>query len=173
VQEAMHEGLNGWQVTDCAVTMTHSGYVGKHGLGHQSFNKSMSSTGADFRGLTPLVLMSALARSGTTVCEPMHRFNLEIPTEMVGTVLPVLSRMRAVPRRQEVRGSTSLLEGEIPADRVHDLQQQLPALTGGEGVLESAFDHYAPIRGPVPSRPRTDHNPLDRKEYLLHVVRRV
>ena len=53
------------------------------------------------------------------------------------------------------------------------LQQQLPALTRGEGVLESAFDHYRPVRGPAPSRPRTDHNPLDRKEYLLHVQRRV
>jgi len=27
--------------------------------------------------------------------------------------------------------------------------------------------------GAAPSRPRTDHNPLDRKDYLLHVLRRV
>ena len=66
-----------------------------------------------------------------------------------------------------------MLEGEIPAARVHELQQQLPALTRGEGVLESAFDRYQPVRGAIPTRPRTDHNPLDRKEYLLHVVRRV
>jgi ribosomal protection tetracycline resistance protein len=37
----------------------------------------------------------------------------------------------------------------------------------------SAFDHSRRCRGPVPSRPRTDHNPLDRKAYLLHVLRRV
>ena len=66
-----------------------------------------------------------------------------------------------------------MLEGEIPAARVHELQQQLPALTRGEGVLESAFDRYQPVRGAIPTRPRTDHNPLNRKEYLLHVVRRV
>jgi ribosomal protection tetracycline resistance protein len=52
------------------------------------------------------------------------------------------------------------------------LQQRLPALTRGEGVLDSAFERYDPVRGPVPQRPRTDHNPLDRKEYLLRVVRR-
>ena len=52
------------------------------------------------------------------------------------------------------------------------LQQQLPALAGGEGVLESAFDHYRPIRGTFPTRPRSDQNPLDRKEYLLHVLAR-
>jgi ribosomal protection tetracycline resistance protein len=56
---------------------------------------------------------------------------------------------------------------------VHELQQQLPALTRGEGVLESSFDSYQPVRGTIPTRPRTDHNPLDRKEYLLHVLRRV
>ena len=56
---------------------------------------------------------------------------------------------------------------------MHELQQQLPALTRGEGVLECAFDGYQPVRGTIPTRPRTDHNPLDRKEYLLHVLRRV
>jgi len=64
------------------------------------------------------------------------------------------------------------VDGEVPAAKVHALQRMVPALTRGEGVLESAFARYEPVRGPVPSRPRTDHNPLDRKEYLLQVVRR-
>jgi ribosomal protection tetracycline resistance protein len=40
-------------------------------------------------------------------------------------------------------------------------------------VLESAFDRYEPVTGPVPERARTDHNPLHRKEYLLQVQRRL
>jgi ribosomal protection tetracycline resistance protein len=56
---------------------------------------------------------------------------------------------------------------------VHRLQQQLPSLTRGEGTLESAFDHYQLVRGEIPARPRSDHNPLNRKEYLLHVARGV
>jgi ribosomal protection tetracycline resistance protein len=133
----------------------------------------MSSTGADFRGLTPLVLMSALRRAGTRVYEPIHRFRLELPADAVGSVLPALTRLRAVPGSPTVRGASCVLDGEIPAARVHELQQQLPGLTRGEGVLESAFDRYQPVRGAVPSRPRSDHNPLDRKEYLLQVTRRV
>jgi ribosomal protection tetracycline resistance protein len=173
VRQTLQQGVQGWQVTDCTVRMTHSGYVGKHGLGHQYFNKSMSSTGADFRGLTPLVVMSALKEARTTVCEPMHRFHVEIPADTLGATMPALARLRAVPLAQELRGRSYLLEGDIPATQVHELQRQLPVLTRGEGVLESAFDHYEPIRGTVPTRPRTDHNPLDRKEYLLHVLRRV
>jgi ribosomal protection tetracycline resistance protein len=51
------------------------------------------------------------------------------------------------------------------------LQHQLPTLTRGEGTLESEFGRYQPVRGAPPARPRTDHNPLDRREYLLQVQR--
>jgi ribosomal protection tetracycline resistance protein len=56
---------------------------------------------------------------------------------------------------------------------MNELQQRLRSLTRGEGVLEFAFDHYEPVRDTIPTRLRTDQNPLDRKEYLLHVKRRV
>jgi ribosomal protection tetracycline resistance protein len=131
------------------------------------------STAADFRKLTPLVLQQALGRAGTVVCEPIHRFRLDLPADTLAAVLPVLARLRAVPGTPAARGSWYLLEGALPAARVHELQRELPALSRGEGVLESAFDHYRPVRGPVPTRPRTDHNPLDREAYLLHVMRRV
>jgi len=161
VRATLHQGIHGWQVTDCTVTMTHSGYM------------SMSSTAGDFRNLTPLVLMSALEQAGTRVYEPMHRFRLDVPADTLGAVLP---RPGPVARRSADTGGAGswyLLEGELPAARVHGLQQELPALTRGEGVLECAFDHYQPVRGPIPTRPRSDHNPRNREEYLLHVMRRV
>jgi len=173
VLETLRQGLHGWEVTDCLVTMTHTGYAPRQSHAHQGFSKSMSSTGADFRGLTPLVLMSALKQAGTCVYEPMHRFSLELPTDTFSAVMPVLARLRTVPDMQEARESAYALEGLIPAARVHELQLQLPALPRGEGVLECAFERYQPVCGPPPDRPRTDHNPLNRKEYLLHVTRRV
>jgi ribosomal protection tetracycline resistance protein len=132
----------------------------------------MSSTAGDFRNVTPLVLMTALARAGTTVLEPVHRFRLEVPADTLGSVLPVLARLGASAPTPTVAGSSCVLEGDIPAARVHGLRQQLPGLTRGEGVLESAFGRHQPVRGRPPARPRTDHDPLDRKAYLLQVVRR-
>jgi ribosomal protection tetracycline resistance protein len=174
VRETLHQGIYGWQVTDCTVTMTHSGYAPRQSHAHQGFDRSMSSTGRDFRNLTPLVLMSALKQAGTRVYEPIHRFHLEIPTDTLGPTLPALVRLHAVPQTPAMQGSSCTLEGDIPAARVHELQQQLPALSRGEGVLECAFDRYQPVRGTIlPTRPRSDHNPLDRKHYLLHVLRRV
>ncbi|UBU15871.1 TetM/TetW/TetO/TetS family tetracycline resistance ribosomal protection protein [Nonomuraea gerenzanensis] len=169
VHETLRQGLHGWEVVDCVVTLTHSGYYARQSHAHGGFDKSMSSTAGDFRNLVPLVLMTALRRAGTTVYEPLHRFRLELPPDTLGAVLPVLAGLGATPRT----GAGSVVEGEIPAARVHGLEQRLPGLTRGEGVLEYGFDRYEPVRGPIPERPRTDHNPLDRKEYLLHVVRRV
>ena len=172
VRRTLREGLHGWQVLDCVVTLTHSGYYPRQSRMHGTFDKSMSSTAGDFRNLTPLILLTALRRAGTAVHEPISRFSMEIPADTLGTVTPALARLAAVPLSAAVHTRTCTLDGEIPAARVHELQLQLPTLTRGEGVLDSAFDHYQPVRGPAPSRPRTDHNPLDRKEYLLHVVRR-
>ncbi|MEU9733106.1 translation factor GTPase family protein [Streptomyces sp. NPDC048002] len=174
VRENLGQGLHGWAVPDCAVTLTHCGYSPRQSHAHQGFDKSMSSTGYDFRGLTPLVLTEALRRAGTRVHEPMHRFRLRAPADTLGALLPVLAGLGAVPGSTGTRGAVCVLDGAVPAARVHELEQRLPGLTRGEGELESAFDHYAPVaRGTVPERARTDHNPLNRKEYLLNVTRRV
>jgi ribosomal protection tetracycline resistance protein len=173
MRETLREGLYGWELHDCAVTMTHSGYFPRQSHAHQGFAKSMSSTGADFRGLTPLVVMDALKEAGTTVFEPVHRFRLDAPADVVGPLLPALARLRAVAGTPDVRGSSCTIEGDIAAAQVHELRQQLPALTKGEGVLECAFDRYEPATGSPPTRARTDNNPLNREEYLLRVAGRV
>jgi ribosomal protection tetracycline resistance protein len=173
MRDTLREGLHGWEVVDCAVTMTHSGYFPRQSHAHQGFAKSMSSTGADFRGLTPLVVMEALRIAGTTVYEPIHRFRLEAPADVVGPLLPALARLGAVAGIPDVRGSSCTIEGDIAAAHVHQLRQQLPALTKGEGVLECAFDRHEPVTRRIPARPRTDNNPLNREEYLLRVARRM
>ncbi len=114
----------------------------------------------------------ALRRAGTVVCEPIHRFRLDAPAEGLGPLLAALSRLRAVPLAQVTHGAALTVEGDIPAALVHGLRAELPALTRGEGVLECVFDRYEPVTGVVPTRPRTDHNPLNREEYLQRVTRR-
>jgi ribosomal protection tetracycline resistance protein len=64
-----------------------------------------------------------------------------------------------------------MLEGEVPAARVDELRRLLPGLTRGEGLFESVFHRYEPVRGAPPSRARTGDDPLDREAYLRRVVR--
>jgi ribosomal protection tetracycline resistance protein len=173
VHATLRQGLRGWQVTDCLVTMTHADYLPRQSHAHQRFSKSMSSTGADYRGLTPLVVMAALCEAGTTVCEPVDRFRIEAPAHASGTLVNLLARLGGTLEAQELRRDGSVLEGEIPAARAAELRRHLGTVSHGEGSLEALFERYEPVRGVPPERPRSDDNPLDRKEYLLHVQRRV
>jgi ribosomal protection tetracycline resistance protein len=129
------------------------------------------TTLSDFRLLTPLVLLAALRRAGTTVLEPVLAFHLEVPAPDLGPIMAALGELGARPGPPTTDGTTSVVDGVIRVARLHDLQSRLPDLTRGEGVLESAFHGYRPVEGVSPSRPRTDRNPLDRADYLRRVSR--
>ncbi len=172
VRRTLQEGLFGWQVTDCVVTMIDCGYYVGDGPGKPA-GGTPRTTAVHFRKLTPLVVAGALKRAGTIVCEPIHHFRLDAPSDMISAVVPVMGRVGAVPKTQSTSGSSWTVEGEIPAARVNELQLQLRGLTRGEGVLDCHFDCYQPVRGTVPTRPIAQHSPLNRKEYLKHVLRRM
>jgi ribosomal protection tetracycline resistance protein len=149
VRQSLQLGRYGWRVTDCLVTMTSCNYSSPDG---PPATRGPLSTAADFRKLTPLVVAAALRRAGTVVCEPVHRFRAEVPADTLGAVLPALAKLDAAAHATTVRGAWCTLEGEVPAVSTYRLQQRLPALTRGEGVLESTFHHYRPVRGAVPIR---------------------
>src|SRR5205807_255610 len=129
------------------------------------------TTAADFRKLTPLVLMHALQRARTVVCEPIMRVNIEIPPDSLGAILAAASRLGGAVGPPSLRGSLSVIETLLPAAQAQHLRRQLPGLTGGEGVLETSFGGYEPVRGAPPRRRRTMVNPLDRETYLARVAR--
>jgi ribosomal protection tetracycline resistance protein len=157
----LRQGLAGWEVADSTVTITHCDH------------RPPPVPVGGFRDLTPLVAMAALAEAGTTVCEPIHRFRLDLPAATVPAALAVLARLAAVAEPPGARGSVATIEGEIRAARVHRLRQEVAAMTRGEGALESAFACHRPVAGRPPTRPRTGPDPLNRAAYLLHLSGRV
>ena len=153
VCSTLHEGLFGWEVTDCVVTMTKCTYSVPDG---PPSRRGPLSTAADFRKLTPLVLRQALVRAGTVVCEPTVRARLEIPTETIGALMPALIRLGGTVETPSPQGRLATIQAVLPVTRADDLQRQLPELTGGEGVLEVAFAGYAPLTGMMPARSRVE-----------------
>jgi ribosomal protection tetracycline resistance protein len=140
VRETLRNGLFGWQVTDCTVTVTDCGY------------RAPGTTAADFRKLTPLVLMQALDRARVVVCQPTVRLVVEIPTATVGAVMATLARLGAAVATPTLSGELAVIETVLPSARARDLRSQLPGLTHGEGVLESSFEGYEPVVGERPAR---------------------
>ncbi|WP_327296356.1 MULTISPECIES: translation factor GTPase family protein [unclassified Streptomyces] len=156
----LQQGLYGWEVTDCTVTLTRTGYI------------QPLTVAAHFRQLTPLVLMRALQRAGSRVFEPCQTLEVEIPEDALNAVIGCL-----VPLGAEVTGSTEagsswLITAELPVRRVQEFQKALPGLTRGEGAVWSRPGQDRPVRGPAPTRPRTDGNPLNRDEYMRFLADR-
>jgi ribosomal protection tetracycline resistance protein len=168
VRLALAEGLYGWQVTDCAVTVTKIGYSLADG---PPSRRGPMPTARDMKRLVPLVLMQALDLGGTAVCEPVFRIAAEVPTEAIGAMLAALGRLGAGATTPSARGELSVLEASLSATRVQELRRQLPGLTGGEGVLDSEFAGYQPVTGEPPTRRRLTPDPRNLAEYLAQVGR--
>ncbi len=149
VRDALHEGLFGWQVTDCVVTMTRCVYSIPDG---PPSRRGPPSTAADFRKLTPLVIEQALEQAGTVVCEPIVRATVELPPDAIGALLAALARLGATVETPSLRGKLATVESVLSATLAQELQRQLPGLTSGEGVLDSSFAGYAPVSGGAPRR---------------------
>jgi ribosomal protection tetracycline resistance protein len=149
VRHTLREGLRGWQVNDCTVTMTRCDYSIADG---PPSRRGPTSTAADYRKLTPLVLMQALERAGTVVCEPTVHVVLEIPADTLGAVIAAVARLGGTVETPSLRGEFAVVETVLPEGRARDLQRQLSGLTRGEGVLQSAFAGYEPVIGDQPRR---------------------
>ena len=157
VREALEEGLAGWQVTDCRVTMWDCGYA------------SPVSTPADFRRLTQLVLATALDRAGTWVCEPLADVALELPSASA----PGTSRRwagsaagsAASSRRTACRWST-------PCCPSRGCATPAPAARAVRGRASSRRVRRLPASAATPRRRgRGRPSPLDRDAWLASLSR--
>ena len=166
VVDTLREGLSGWPVTDCIVTLIRSGYSSPDGP--PSTNGPLS-TAADFRKLTPMVLMAALDRAETQVCTPVSRVRIQAPTGTTGALLTALGRLAAEIDAPSVRGDEVVVSAVLPTMDVQRLRQSLPTLTSGDGFLDAEPAGHRPVRGERPQRRRTLLDPRDREAYIAAV----
>ena len=67
-------------------------------------------------------------------------------------MLSGLARLGAHVETPLPRGDLSVVLARLPSAKVRSLQQQLPGLTGGEGVADISFAGYQPVHGSYPAR---------------------
>lgn len=160
VHATLAQGVYGWEVTDIVVTLTYTGY---------DSHRRDGTKGGDFRNLVPLVLMEALSQAGTDVYEPINQFELRVPIHAISTSMFKLSLLGAVYEQPILHSDTFLLTGTLPVATTEEFRRDLPSFTDGEGVFLVQEAGFRKIEGEYPTRKRMDHNPLNRKEYLLYI----
>ncbi|MGN4670841.1 GTP-binding protein [Bacillus cereus group sp. MYBK106-1] len=159
VFQTLKQGLYGWEVTDISVTLTHTGYA------------SPVTTASDFRNLTPLVLMDALKKAETCVYEPVNEFELTIPEHAISTAMYKLAAISATFAEPIFNNDSYQLTGSLPVAKTENFKRMLHSFTEGEGVFTTKPAGFTKILAPFPTRKRVDYNPLNRKDYLLHVLK--
>ena len=156
--ETLKQGLYGWEVIDIVVILTHTGY------------NSITTTAGDFRHLVPLVLMDALAQAGTAVYEPLNQFELSAPLHTISQAMFKLTTVKAIFEQPILRSDTFLLTGTLPVATTEEFKRILYTFAEGEGVFLTNPAGFRKIETAFPTRKRADYNPLNRKEYMLHVL---
>jgi ribosomal protection tetracycline resistance protein len=144
VEAALRHGPSGWEVVECAVTVTHTGYF------------SPVSAAGDFRKVAPLALKDALEAAGTEVLEPVSRVELELPADVVNVTLSRLIEFGGVVTGSVLRGDRAELTGILPTRQVTRFERQLPGLSHGEGLSTTEPGGHRPMVSP--NRP-TPPNP--------------
>jgi ribosomal protection tetracycline resistance protein len=141
------EGLFGWRVTDCRVTLVHGRY------------HAPTPSAGEYRRLTALAFRRALRQAGTTVCAPVSRFELEVPADALTSALSRLVAAGATPEVDQLGINRCRVTGTMPADQVDEFEQRLPGLSSGLGVFFSEPAGYRPVVGAPPSRAGRDVSP--------------
>ncbi|HHB2170313.1 TetM/TetW/TetO/TetS family tetracycline resistance ribosomal protection protein [Bacillus cereus] len=159
VFQTLKQGLYGWEVTDISVTLTHTGYA------------SPVTTASDFRNLTPLVLMDALKQAETYVYEPVNEFELTVPEHAISTAIYKLAAIPATFAEPIFNNDSYQLTGSLPVAKTEHFKRMLHSFTEGEGIFTTKPAGFTKITATFPTRKRVDNNPLNRKDYLLHVLK--
>ena len=140
-------------------TLTHTGYA------------SPVTTASDFRNLTPLVLMDALKHAKTCAYEPVNEFELTVPEHAISTTMYKLAAIPATFVEPILNNDSYQLTGSLPVAKIEDFKSMLHSFTEGEGIFITKPTGYNKLTAPFPTENVSDFNPLNRKDYLLRVLK--
>jgi ribosomal protection tetracycline resistance protein len=161
VEEAVYDtckfGLYGWELTDIKITLIDAEY------------DSVNSTPADFRNLTPMVLMEAVNNAKTKLLEPISEFELIVPESAISKAMFDLRMMGAEFSSPSLVGEEYVLNGLIPIENSKDYQIKVISYTRGKGLFTTKFKGYRDTEFDEHKIcKRNIISPLNKKEYIMY-----
>ncbi len=153
---ALKQGIKGWEVTDLRITLI-------EGEDHNVHTRS-----GDFAIATPMGIMDGLVNSGTTLLEPMTRFRINAPEELLGVITSDITRMRGSFESPVMESGRVALTGVFPLATSLDFPVKLSSRSGGKARISTQFCGYRECtdeQGVI--RPYKGISPLDTAKYIL------
>ena len=123
-----------------------------HGRGvlHLSvFIETMRREGYELQVGQPQVLFKEIAGEK---CEPIEMLHIDIPEELSGTAIDLVTRRKGEMLNMERKGDRINLEFHIPSRGIIGLRTTMMTSTQGEAVMAHRFIKYDRFRGPIETR---------------------
>ena len=111
--------------------------------------ETMRREGYEFQVGPPKVLYKEI---DGVKCEPVERVLIDVPNECMGTVMESMGRRRGDLEKMTQMISRTRLEYLIPARGLFGYRNDFMTETRGEGIMNSVFDSYQPVKGTINRR---------------------
>ena len=85
-------------------------------------------------------------------CEPYEHVTIDVPEDSVGPVMEKLGARHGELLDMQLRGTRQRLEYSIPARCLFGYRSEFLTDTRGEGIMNTVFDGYRPVKGDVVMR---------------------
>ncbi len=95
---------------------------------------------------------AALEKAGTTILEPIMRFEIQVPDDYYGPVSADLNQRRAEIREVAMEHDLRVIQGRVPLEEVFGYSNSLRSLSQGRGTISLEPEAYAPVPEEVAAR---------------------
>ena len=85
-------------------------------------------------------------------CEPVEHLTIDLPEEVSGKAVEMVSIRKGEMTSMEAKGSRMLCEFVIPSRGIIGLRNQLLTATAGEAIMAHRFKDYQPLKGEIAQR---------------------
>ncbi|WP_350287717.1 translational GTPase TypA [uncultured Croceitalea sp.] len=85
-------------------------------------------------------------------CEPVEHLTIDLPEEVSGKAVEMVSIRKGEMTSMEAKGSRMLCEFIIPSRGIIGLRNQLLTATAGEAIMAHRFLEYQPLKGDIAQR---------------------
>jgi len=85
-------------------------------------------------------------------CEPIEHLTIDLPEEVSGKAVEMVSIRKGEMTSMEAKGSRMLCEFNIPSRGIIGLRNQLLTATAGEAIMAHRFLEYQPLKGDIAQR---------------------
>ena len=162
IKTALKQGTKGWEVTDLRITLI------------EGEDHPVHSRPGDFVVATPMGILNGLVNTGTTLLEPMIRYKIEAPEELLGIITSDITNMRGDFDSPVMQNDRFTLQGILPLSTSLDYPVKLSSRSGGKARISTHFSGYRACsddQGVI--RPFKGISPLDTAKYILKARRAI